>query len=119
MGYIRSKFNNLNPTDPDLVQKMQSLLKENLNFYELVSYAIINNLVSEKDGFKLFWKDVKNAYTKCRKNKVDISQHKSFIELYLRWNQWGISKHYTRLILNVGIWSIVFLLSFYTINYLF
>ena len=94
-------------------EKAQSILRRSLNFYDVLSYLILNNAVNEKDAFNLLKKNIFDFVIKCKKGNVSLKEHNYLIALYSRWNRWGVSKYYLNSLFRWGILLLVITLAVY------
>lgn len=82
-----------NLDDKDRV-KAQSLLKKTLNWYNVISYNILNNIVDERDAFNVLKRNIFDFRNKCLDAGLDLKQYEYFTKVYDRWDTWGLSHHY-------------------------
>ena len=109
---IRTDLNNIKPNEKE---RAQSLIIKLLNLYDVLSYSVLNSLIDEKDAFHLLKKNIFDVKEKFVKKTEDYADHKNIIQLYRRWDKWGLSQYYFKKIFYYALFllSILFVLYLY------
>lgn len=111
---IREKVSNLKNRDKD---GAKSLLKQNLNLYDIIAYSILKNVFYEKDAYNILWNNIKYYYEKCYTENMQLDRYQYFVKLYKRWSKWGLDLYYIKKIIIVGVILIFFsIVSFLVIT---
>ncbi len=98
---LRTQTSKIHPYEDYASYKAQSLLKQQMNLYELISYSIFKNLIKEKDALNLLEDDMNYFY---EKNKNMIESDSSIIyfsRLIRKWSKKEKNKYIKLLIISL------------------